>query len=128
MVLQDAVSGVFFDRWSTSTGLADPVARSVHQRSSQLLSSAPNGLLVHPADLHQQPIGPPSHALRFKRQVPATLVFVKTTQEQVRLIMSLSLRMGFTSAARAALAGMDALVGRDQSWTFFVSPGDQPYK
>src|SRR5216684_4099201 len=105
----DKIKGVFFDRRSTSTGLADPVGRSVHQRRSQLLSSTPNGLLIDPSDLHQQPVGPPAHALRFKRQVPAALVFVKTTQEQVRLLMSLSFRMGFASAAWAALAGVDRL-------------------
>src|SRR5438046_3021525 len=99
----------FFDRWSASTGLADPVDRSVHQRSSQLLSSAPNGLLIDPSDLHQQPIGPPTRALRFERQVPATLVFVQPTQEQIYLIMSLALRMGFTPAAPPALTGMDRL-------------------
>lgn len=105
----DRISGVFFDRWSASTRLADPVNRSVHQRSRQFLSATPHGLLVDPSDVHQQAIGTPTHALRFKRQVPAALVFVQTTQEQVHLVVALALRMGFTPAAWAALAGMDRL-------------------
>jgi len=47
--------------------------------------------------------------LRLKSQVPATLTFVQSTQEQVHLIMPLSLRMGFTSAAWTTLAGMNRL-------------------
>src|SRR5262249_8751771 len=49
-------------------------------------------------------IGAPTHALRFKRQVPATLVFIQPTQEQVHLIMPLALDMGCTPAAGSALA------------------------
>lgn len=66
--------------------------------SRELLLSTPAG------DLEQRPIGSPTHALRFKRQAPPTLVFVETTQEQVHLIMRLSLWMGYTSLARSALA------------------------
>src|SRR6266568_3764967 len=96
-------------RFDGGTGLADSVRRLVHQRSSQLLSSTPHGLLINTRDLHQQPIGPPTHALRLKSQVPATLTFVQSTQEQVHLIMPLSLRMGFTSVAWTTLAGMNRL-------------------
>src|SRR5712692_10032093 len=89
-----------FDGWSTSTGLADPVDWSVHQRSRKFLPSTPNRLLVDSSDLKQQSIGSPTHALRLERQVPTALVFVQPTQEEVDLIMSLSLRMGFGPHAR----------------------------
>jgi len=81
----------------------------VHQRSRHILSSTPNGLLVNTRDLHQQPIGTPTHTLRLKSQVPTTLALVQSTQEQVHLIMPLSLRMGFTSAAWITAAGMNRL-------------------
>jgi hypothetical protein len=57
-----------------------------------------------------------SQALGLKRQIPATLPFIQTTQKHVHLTMLFSVTVRFTSPARTALAGVDRL-----SWHTCVS-------
>jgi hypothetical protein len=97
--------------------LAHPVDWSTHQGSRQFLSTSPNGFLIDSSDLHQQPIGTPTHALRLQCQIPATLVFVEPTQEQIHLVMALAFRMSLTPPAWPARAGMN-----HQRWHHFFLP------
>src|SRR5205814_5304763 len=98
--------GLFF-RGPPATRQTYPVNWAVRERIGQLHPTPTNRLFVHARDLHEQSIGPPPHALGFHCQVPAPLLLIQSTQQQVHLSVILAARVSLTSPARPAPALVD---------------------
>src|SRR5262249_8208832 len=97
---------LFFGGWPPAARAAHPIDGLVLKRDRQFLTAATNGLLVDTSDLKQQPIGAMPEALRLHRQIPASLSFVQSTQQQVHVAVVCPIRVRRSRLAARALAGV----------------------
>jgi hypothetical protein len=103
------VKSFFFRPWSAATRQPNSVDRAVHQRGSQLLAPPSNGLFIDAGDFKQDSVGTVPKPLRLHGQIPAPLLLIQPTQQQIHVPVVLTARVGFIPPARAAPAFMDGL-------------------
>jgi hypothetical protein len=86
-------TGLFFNRWTTTTRQADAICRSVSKLGCQFLHSPPDSLLVHAGDSGKQADPTATYSPGFQGYVPATLLFIQATQKQIHLSMQFLIGM-----------------------------------
>jgi hypothetical protein len=65
-----------------------------------------DGLFIQARDLGQQSISPSPDAVGFHRHIPATLLFIQPTEQQIHLSMQLLIGMARFLLAMSTLALM----------------------
>src|SRR5712691_649328 len=99
--LATMVKSFFFRPWSAATRQPNSIDRAVLQRGSQLPAPPSNRLFIDARDFKQDSVGAVPKPLRFHRQIPAPLLLIQPTQQQIHVSVVLTARMGFTPPARA---------------------------
>ena len=99
----------FFRRRPSATWLAHAVDRAALERRSQFHAAPTNGLLIDARDFEQDAVRPMPDPLGFHRQIPAPLLLVQATQQQIHLPVVLMARVSFTPPTRTAPALVDRL-------------------
>jgi hypothetical protein len=79
----------FFHRWSSTTRQTHPLHGPVSQLAIQLGAPAANGVDVQARDLGQPGDTTMTELLGFQGHVPAALLFIQPTEEQIHLVMKL---------------------------------------
>jgi hypothetical protein len=96
--------GVFFNRWASATGQAHTVCRAVSQFTVEFLLPTANGFDVYTSDLGHLGGTAVSQFLGFQGYIPASLLFIQTTEKQIHLVMEFFVRVRSRLLAIRALA------------------------
>jgi hypothetical protein len=100
---------VFFDRWSPTTRQAHAVDWSTLQLGIEFSSTAANGIDMHSCDLGHQGCTTMSQPFGLQGHVPAALLLIQTTEQQVHLMVQLLVWMILRLLAMWTLTLMDWL-------------------
>ena len=78
---------LFFDRFATATGLANPARWPIGQIFGQFTTASADRVHVHARDLGEQFCTTMTEPLCFDRNVPTSLLFIQSAQQDVHLVM-----------------------------------------
>jgi hypothetical protein len=78
---------VFFDRWPPATRQAHSVRGPILQVGVEFSSTPADGFDMHSCDLRQQGRAAVSQLFGLQAYVPATLLFIQPTEQQVHLMV-----------------------------------------
>jgi hypothetical protein len=78
---------LFFGCWPTSTRQAYPLDWTLGQVVLQFLSPTVNRFGIHARDLSQELISMRTDPIGLHRHLPATLLFIQATEQQIHLPM-----------------------------------------
>jgi hypothetical protein len=98
--------GLFFGAGPTCAGQTHALLRSPRKPPSQFLSAPLDGLFIQASDLGEQPISPCAKTIGLHRHIPATLLIIQPTQQQIHLPMQPLIWMGHLLLAMGTLALM----------------------
>jgi len=83
----------FFYRGAACTGQANPVGGAITQPGFEFIFATADGPLAQSRDLSNQLDAPVAIALGFEGGIPAPLLFVAATEDEIDLMMDDLLRM-----------------------------------
>jgi hypothetical protein len=101
---------VFFDERTPAAGESDPVGGAILERLGQLLPTPPDGVDVQPGEEGDEPIAAVPELVTLDGGVPAALLLIEPTEQQVHLAMEVLGGMVCGTEAIGALTAMDVLL------------------
>jgi hypothetical protein len=100
-----------FQRRAAAAGLADTVGGTVAQALPEFVAAATDGIDVQAGDEREEGIAAGADLGRLDGGVPATLLFVEATEQEVHVGVEVLVGMRLRELARGALAPVN-LTGR----------------
>jgi len=76
---------LFFCCWATSTGQSHPIGWTLSQVVLKFLPPTVNRFGIHAGDLSQELISMRTDPIGLHRHIPATLLFIQATEQQIHL-------------------------------------------
>jgi hypothetical protein len=84
---------VFFDRWPAATRQTHAVGWSILQLGIEFSSATTDGIYMHSCDLGHQGRTTMSQLLGLQGYIPAALLLIQATEQQVHLMVQLPIWM-----------------------------------
>jgi len=78
---------LFFCGWAASTGQSHPIGWTLGQVVLEFLSPTSNRFGIHAGDLSQELISLRTDPIGLHRHIPATLLLIEPTEQQIHLPM-----------------------------------------
>jgi hypothetical protein len=103
--------GLFFERRASPAGKSDPIGGAILERGRQFVPSPADGIDVQAREPGDEPIPTVPELGTLDGGVPASLLLIEPTEQEIHLPVDLLVGMMIQAEAVGALALMDFLLG-----------------